>query len=72
MENLILYCGNKAQGDERIMNILEIVVLMLREQVILKVVCCTLVFSSSLLKNWLVQANNKRKINVKKTMSEFA
>ncbi|CAF0814816.1 unnamed protein product [Adineta ricciae] len=32
MENLILYCGNKAQGDERIMNILEIVVLMLREQ----------------------------------------
>lgn len=33
MENLILYCGNKAQGDERIMNILEIVVLMLREQV---------------------------------------
>lgn len=72
MENLILYCGNKAQGDERIMNILEIVVLMLREQVSLKVVCCTLVFSSSLLKNWLVQANNKRKINVKKTMSEFA
>jgi hypothetical protein len=33
MENLILYCGNKAQGDERIMNILEIVVMMLREQV---------------------------------------
>lgn len=33
MENLILYCGNKAQGDERIMNLLEIVVLMLREQV---------------------------------------
>lgn len=33
MENLILYCGNKAQGDERIMNILEIVVLILREQV---------------------------------------
>ncbi|CAF2742413.1 unnamed protein product [Rotaria sp. Silwood2] len=32
MENLILFCGNKAQGDERIMNILEIVVLMLREQ----------------------------------------
>jgi len=32
MENLILYCGNKAQGDERIMNLLEIVVLMLREQ----------------------------------------
>jgi hypothetical protein len=33
MENLILFCGNNAQGDERIMNILEIVVLMLREQV---------------------------------------
>lgn len=33
MENLILYSGNKAQGDERIMNILEIVVLILREQV---------------------------------------
>ena len=33
MENLILYCGNKAQGDERIMNILEIIVLILREQV---------------------------------------
>ncbi|CAF1342072.1 unnamed protein product [Adineta steineri] len=32
MENLILFCGNNAQGDERIMNILEIVVLMLREQ----------------------------------------
>ncbi|CAF3327336.1 unnamed protein product [Rotaria sp. Silwood1] len=32
MENLILFCGNKAQGDERIMNILEIIVLMLREQ----------------------------------------
>ena len=33
MENLILFCGNNAQGDERIMNILEIVVLILREQV---------------------------------------
>ena len=33
MENLILFCGNNAQGDERIMNVLEIVVLMLREQV---------------------------------------
>ncbi|CAF2135393.1 unnamed protein product [Rotaria magnacalcarata] len=32
MENLILFCGNKAQGDERIMTILEIIVLMLREQ----------------------------------------
>lgn len=34
MENLILFCGNHAQGDERIMNILEIVVLILREQVL--------------------------------------
>ena len=26
MENLILFCGNNAQSDERVMNILEIVV----------------------------------------------
>ncbi len=39
MENLILFCGNNAQGDERIMNILEIVVLMLREQVC-KIILC--------------------------------
>ena len=72
MENLILYCGNKAQGDERIMNILEIVVLMLREQVSLKVTCYILVSLSSLQKNWPVQANNKRKINAKKTTSKSA
>ncbi|CAF0726888.1 unnamed protein product [Didymodactylos carnosus] len=32
MEDLLLYIGNNTQSDERIMNILEIVVFMLREQ----------------------------------------
>ena len=75
MENLILFCGNKAQSDERIMNILEIVVLMLREQV------CSwdrfettkkklVIDRSSQRKNWPLPANSKQKINDRRIRSE--
>ncbi len=76
MENLILFCGNNAQGDERIMNILEIVVLILREQVFKKKKDNLLYLdnssSYSQQKNWLIQVNNNQKINEKKIMSKLS
>ena len=72
MENLILFCGNHAQGDERIMNVLEIVVLILREQVHrFRIEIRSLSSQSSLQKNWLRQVNNNRKTNARKTTSNY-